>query len=303
MRRGVALLAVMSAMIAIAAVGALARSRIVLENRRLDRARLRTAAIWRAEGCLALARAGIDAALQRGESAAANWSAIDSIVQMLPATLTLSECSLSARSEGHALSSADRRSLARVNRFLVLSGFRAEVADSLASALADWEDSDSVERPSGAEQQWYTERRRLGPRNAAIRIPRELALVRGFEREEIRRAAMGLIGGTSDELCAAHASTAVIAARLGTSLETAESIKRADRPELTISALGILSSADDSDESGRRRSSRQVIAACNHWRITATTALGHEHDSASVTLSIASANRRAAVVGVEVLPP
>jgi Type II secretion system (T2SS), protein K len=292
----------MSAMIAIATVGALTRTRIVGEMTRLERARLRIAATWKAEGCLELARADIDAALLGSTSSiAATWAGIDHIVAASSGDQVQAGCAMSARAGGVTLTAADRRRVSVVSRYLQLSGFRGDVVDSLASSLADWEDTDNVQRAAGAESLFYAEHGRLGPRNAPIVNASELGLVRGFESDEIRRAASGIVGGTSEELCAAHASGAVIATRLSVSIEVAESIRRAERPEVMVAALGMIPSKDTRDESRGWIANRQVVAACSHWRITASVALGNSRDSASATIAIVSANRRAALVGVEVL--
>jgi type II secretory pathway component PulK len=54
-------------------------------------------------------------------------------------------------------------------------------SDSLAAAVMDWRDADSVADAWGAERPWYAARQRDGPRNAAFRSVKELQLVRGFE--------------------------------------------------------------------------------------------------------------------------
>jgi len=54
--------------------------------------------------------------------------------------------------------------------------------DSLAAAIADWQDADSVQRPRGAEAEWYRKAGRPGPSNRPVESLDELRLVRGFER-------------------------------------------------------------------------------------------------------------------------
>jgi general secretion pathway protein K len=71
--------------------------------------------------------------------------------------------------------------LARLLRVLALD-------PALADALADWTDRDDVERPHGAERDWY--RRRdppLVPPNAPLATVGELALLRGADPRTVER--------------------------------------------------------------------------------------------------------------------
>lgn len=72
---------------------------------------------------------------------------------------------------------------ARVNLNLASGAMLRAVlgSDSLAAAVLDWRDSDSVPDEKGAERAWYAARQRDGPRNAPFRSVKELLLVRGFE--------------------------------------------------------------------------------------------------------------------------
>jgi hypothetical protein len=54
-------------------------------------------------------------------------------------------------------------------------------SDSLAAAVLDWRDADSMPEVLGAEWPWYAAHQRDGPRNALFRSVKELRLVRGFE--------------------------------------------------------------------------------------------------------------------------
>lgn len=61
---------------------------------------------------------------------------------------------------------------------------------SLADALLDWRDADTVARPHGAERAWYLARGRRPPRDGAFAEVAELRFVRGFEGLDA-----GLLGG------------------------------------------------------------------------------------------------------------
>jgi hypothetical protein len=58
-------------------------------------------------------------------------------------------------------------------------------SDSLAAAIMDWRDADSVPEAQGAARPWYAARQRDGPRNAPFRSVNEILLVRGFEAASI----------------------------------------------------------------------------------------------------------------------
>jgi type II secretory pathway component PulK len=60
-------------------------------------------------------------------------------------------------------------------------------SDSLAEAVLDWRDGDSVPGVGGAERTGYAARQRDGPRNAPFRSVAELTLVRGFEQAPVAR--------------------------------------------------------------------------------------------------------------------
>lgn len=59
--------------------------------------------------------------------------------------------------------------------------------DTLADALLDWRDGDSIPRPLGAESDWYRSRALPLPRNGPLADLRELALVRGFDSARVAR--------------------------------------------------------------------------------------------------------------------
>lgn len=59
-------------------------------------------------------------------------------------------------------------------------------SDSLAAAVLDWRDADSLPRPDGgAERPWYAEHQRDGPRNRSLETVAEMQAIRGFEKPSI----------------------------------------------------------------------------------------------------------------------
>lgn len=69
-------------------------------------------------------------------------------------------------------------------------------SDSLASALRDWIDGDTVDVHGMAESPWYRERGRLTPRNRPLVSIEELMLIRGFDSLLVDRlrARVGVVG-------------------------------------------------------------------------------------------------------------
>jgi general secretion pathway protein K len=66
---------------------------------------------------------------------------------------------------------------------------RALLGDSLADAVLDWRDTDDLQRPFGAEAEWYRAHGRVPPRNGSLASVDELRLLRGFDSATVRRVA------------------------------------------------------------------------------------------------------------------
>lgn len=58
---------------------------------------------------------------------------------------------------------------------------------ALVDAVLDWRDQDDIVRPDGAEAAWYRERGRAPPRNGPLADVAELSLVRGFDDSVLSR--------------------------------------------------------------------------------------------------------------------
>jgi general secretion pathway protein K len=58
---------------------------------------------------------------------------------------------------------------------------------ALVDAVLDWRDEDDLVRPDGAEAAWYRERGRAPPRNGPLADVAELGLVRGFDDSVLSR--------------------------------------------------------------------------------------------------------------------
>ena len=58
-------------------------------------------------------------------------------------------------------------------------------SDTLAAAVLDWRDADTLPRPGGAERRWYAEHGREHPRDGPFESVQELRRVRGLESAPI----------------------------------------------------------------------------------------------------------------------
>lgn len=178
-RRGFALVAILWLLVAMAALAlddsATARDALATTQNRMNITR----ASWHAEGCGEVALAVTDAAL--GDTlipASAAWDTLDRAL----ATVNVNQprCVVTARAAGDRLdvNAADADALVAA---FVAAGVTQDRADSLADALLDWRDADSVSRPHGAEADWYRAAGRVGPSNRPFIDEDEIHLVRGFE--------------------------------------------------------------------------------------------------------------------------
>jgi hypothetical protein len=180
-RNGFALLAVLWIMTGIAVLGLglslVARGAIATARNRMELTR----ASWRAEDCVERARAVIARVLQpqAGEGAPAYAPALDSaiasasLVSECPGLVTLEPVGIALD-----LNEATDETL---RRLLLRQGISLPRTDSLVDAVLDWRDGDDVQRPSGAEREWYERQGRSPPRNARFAHVDELRRVRGFD--------------------------------------------------------------------------------------------------------------------------
>jgi general secretion pathway protein K len=139
-------------------------------------------AIWTALGCARRAQAFVDGLLNGAttlEEGAVTWRTLDRRAEPIVRAST-PQCGVRFEAAGARLD------VNAASDDMIVSALRAlgesdGAAAAMADALADWRDSDDVERPAGAERGWYAGASRATPRNAFLADVRELALVRGFE--------------------------------------------------------------------------------------------------------------------------
>lgn len=180
----------------------------------LERAR------WTALGCARRAEAAIDEALRAAPGiieGAEAWRALDR--RIAGSGLIGPECDVTLEAAGTRLD-VNAASEEMISNLLVTTG-ESEHATELAAALADWRDSDDVERPLGAERAWYDAAHRFAPRNAPIADIRELRRIRGYETA---RPFDSLVTTEPGRVSLATAPVPVLMSVPGITRETAERI-------------------------------------------------------------------------------
>jgi general secretion pathway protein K len=225
---------VMTVAAIVAAAGALAGRNAV--NAATNRAHLQRA-FWAATGCIARVESAIDVVLGTAKSyeeAAELWRVLDRSALSI-ASVDASDCAVRLEAAGTRLD-MNAASEEMLERLFVALGMNDSAA-SLASALADWRDSDDVPHPLGAERDWYAAQRRELPRNGTLADVRELARVRGFEAlatfDSVLTAEPGRVS-------LATASATVLRAVPGITAESADeivSLQRAGTPLSDVSAI------------------------------------------------------------------
>jgi type II secretory pathway component PulK len=180
-RRGFALLAILWTLVGISVLAlgasAIARTSLATAKNRVTMTSLQ----WRAEGCLACARASLDQTFTKipPSDVIAAWDTLDAILRHSD-YFTDTQCTVDARAVGDAID-INTIDAERLHRGLVIAGVYPSRADSLVAALLDWRDDDDVARPTGAERAWYTRAARIPPRDSQFANIAELQHVRGFE--------------------------------------------------------------------------------------------------------------------------
>ena len=300
-RRGVALVAVLWVMVAMTALALtmqlVAREAVLATTRRTEL----QVGHWRAEECLARARAVIDAALATerhslGPSSPA-WRELERTLRDSP---LLADCTdeLSIAAAGSVVDVNDasaeqlRRLLAASTRLVPLA------ADSLVDAILDWRDEDDVLRASGAERAWYAAENRHLPRNGPFADGRELQRVRGMEAVG---DALAILGIESGRLSLAIAPLRVLASLPGMTpgaLARLEELRTSSEPPTTLAAFaGLLPPfARDSIHASFAELSRLATIDPEMWIVTARARRDEGAAAATIELRLVRSGTRAVVV-------
>lgn len=193
MRRGYALLTVLWATTALSALGlALAvttREALLATGNRTALVQAR----WEALGCLEQLRDGVIRV--RGSSPTGDpTEALRIAAVEVESRRQGRGCTtqVSVLGSGLDVNNADAWSL---RQLFQAEGLTRGAADSLAAAILDWVDEDSIPRDGGAEADWYALRDRALPANRPVRDRRELAFVRGLERASPVSSVIGVEAG------------------------------------------------------------------------------------------------------------
>lgn len=302
-RRGFALIAVLWIIVAMAALGTAdagaASDAVGSARNRINEAR----AGWRAEGCVEGARAVIARTLadSTGDPSVA-WDTVDATVKSAASEMT-SWCRVDVVAAGDRLdvNTADGDALRAV---FIAAGATVDRADSIAAALLDWRDADTVTTPLGAEASWYHAAGRPAPTNAAFEDTAELALVRGLEHADTLRA---LLGTEPGRVVLDRAPLAVIASLPGMTPEAVGRITEQRWRHERVRDLAVLG-ASLSDEGRRALTSayavlaQRVTSEPDAWIVTARAVEGDPAVTATYEVRLVRAGRRAGVVRKRVWP-
>lgn len=301
-RRGFALIAVLWLIVAMAALGlddsATARDSLGTAQNRINA----TSARWRATGCAEVVHAAVDMAL--GDTLTSPVAAWDTLDMALAAPGAVpAGCSVVAIAAGDRLD-ANTAQIDGLRATFVAAGADEARADSLADALVDWRDADSVPRAMGAENEWYRKAGRITPSNRSFESTEEIRLVRGFESADSMLALLTVERG---RILLDRAPLPVIAALPGMTPEAVGRIAELrwrHEPVGDLARLGALLS----DEARRSLNAaypvlvRQVTAEPDAWIVQVTARAGMAQSSETDELRLARAGRRAGVTRERIWP-
>jgi type II secretory pathway component PulK len=197
---------------------------------------------WLARGCLADARAAIDAAMLAANEGRARDRVWRNVGEVLASTASGSgsPCEIVAepagvRADVNALDSA------QLVRLFEPTAGRARATDYAASVL-DWRDQDTVPRAGGAEVAWYSAAGRFGPGDRAFASDGELSLVKGLADEP---GLVALLTTAAGPIAILHAPERVVRAVVGDDALVVENLLRRRASSAHVADLrDLLSSAD-----------------------------------------------------------
>jgi general secretion pathway protein K len=297
-RRGFALLVVLWVMVSAAAlttIGALiGRDAFHAGRNRVNAER----ALWRAEDCLARARAAIDELLVSSVNVpglgSRVWRALDTAVASNP-IVQAPQCAARLDAAGNRvdINGPDEP----ITRALTLVAGHAR-ATALADALLDWRDTNTIARPLGAEAPWYLAQRRYAPRDDSLADLRELSRVRGFEQ----LSALDLILGVEPGRISINtAPPAVLLAIPGFMPETVAKIMEWRLKGWQVTDLLALQSSltrapADSLLARYPDIARTTTLEPDAWILTSIGTAGFPVDTARVELRLVRTDRRAVIV-------
>jgi type II secretory pathway component PulK len=297
-RNGFALLVVLWVMVSAAALttigGLIGRDAFHAGRNRVNSER----ALWRAEDCLARARAAIDALLVSTVNVpglgSRVWRALDTAIASNP-RVQAPQCAARLDAAGSRVDiNGPDEPIARALG-LVVGQSRA---GALVDALLDWRDTDTTTRPLGAEAPWYAAQSRYLPRNDSLADLRELARVHGFEQLSALDVILGVEPG---RISINTAPPAVLLAVPGFTGETVAKILEWRLKGWQVTDLLALESSlsrmsADSLLARFPDIARTTTLEPDAWILTSVGAAGFPPDTVRVELRLVRTDRRAVIV-------
>jgi general secretion pathway protein K len=294
-RRGFALIAILWLLVAMAALGlddtVTTRDALATAQNRMNVTR----AMWHAEACGDVVRATADNALEDTlASATAAWDTLDR--SLVSIGTELPGCAVRARTAGDRLNVNDAGADALIAAFMA-DGVTEETADSLADALLDWRDADTVPRPRGAEAAWYRTAGRVVPTNMPFQDESEIRLVRGFEKAD---SLIALLGVEPGGIVLDRAPLAVIASLPGMTPEAVAHIAELRWRGEPVGDVRLLGASLSEDARARLVAAypdlvRMIATEPDAWIVRITSTSGKPAISVVEELRLVRAARRAGV--------
>jgi type II secretory pathway component PulK len=241
-------------------------------------------AYWTATDCASRARAAIDLLLRDNDAAVA-WRRLD---VRLSHVLTLDHpCTIRLEAAGTRLD-VNGASDEMIDRLLSALAVPETRSREMVDALADWKDSDDVERSAGAERGWYIAEHREPPRNGPIADVLEIGRVRGFERMADFDTVLGTDGG---RVSLATAPVSVLMSVPGITRETAETIAQLREQGEPVGdlagVLGLVSPSSADSLSARYADAAHVSTPTpDAWIVTVRASSGFPPNTSTLTLRL-----------------
>jgi len=301
-RRGFALIVILWLVVAMAAIGLddteTTQDSLATAQNRMNSIR----ATWHDEGCGEVVRAVTDAALDDTLVAAtAAWDTLDRTFADVRGEQL--GCAISARAAGDRLDVNEANTDA-ISATFVAAGVSTDRADSLADAVADWRDADSIPRPRGAEIGWYRRAGRLAPFNHPFEDENEIRLVRGFESAD---SLIALLGVEPGKIVLDRAPIPVIASLPGMTAEPVARIAEMRWRKEPITDIRSLETSLSADSRAKLESAYQDLANLiatepDAWIVRLTSTAGTPPVTVVEELRLVRAGRRAGITRAKIWP-
>ncbi len=269
---------------------------------------------WRAEACIAAARAAMVERVTLRRPGGEEPERLIGFIAAIEGSPLVTSCpgAVELRPSGATID-INLAPPSLLSRALQRFGIPARTSDSMTAALVDWRDPDDSASASGAERDWYDARGLLPPRNGPLASIEELRDVRGFDDWfDVGEAGLPAVLGTDGTRVLVTAAPAVVLEALpGFDAASASALtlalRRTDPPRDPLGLLGMV--PPDSRPAIERAYGELlsvVSVAPERWTLRAAAAGEVTNDSArlvvAIELSLIQDGGRFAVVGRRVHP-